>query len=327
MAADRLIRMLDLRPLGFEGGYYRETHRSAQMTRTGEGISRSLQTAIYYLLAPDSRSLLHRLRSDEMYHFYDGDPVELTLLHPRGAWEVITLGRDLAAGHVPQLLVPGGVWQGGVLRAGGRFALMGTTMSPGFDRDDFELGRYEALARDYPDVAETIRRLTPTAFVTPGFELRAATRDLLYAELHERRSLCTGLGATVPDNWPAGVYAVDFARAVYDELGRSEARDWRLWYVIDRSRSALIGAVAFCGPPDQGEAHLEAVTLARTLPPERFAEVITGFAAWVAGAAQTLLVRAGEEAGLEGTGFECREKGVWAVALSPASEACSSEGP
>src|SRR5687767_7350802 len=110
LSASELIAMLGLKPLPQEGGYYRETYRSADRLPGGK----SAGTAIYYLLTPDTCSVLHRLPTDEVYHFYLGDPVELLVLGPVGG-EVVTLGSDIAARQVPQYVVPARRWQGSCL--------------------------------------------------------------------------------------------------------------------------------------------------------------------------------------------------------------------
>jgi len=155
MTAQELIRLLDLKPLPGEGGYYHETYRSDRRGQDGK----SAGTAIYYLLTPDTCSALHRLPTDEVYHFYLGDPVELLLLGPEGA-TIIRLGTDLQAGHRPQFVVPAGSWQGSCLADGGQFALMGTTMAPGFDFSDYEAGARDVLAREYPQFKARIARLS-----------------------------------------------------------------------------------------------------------------------------------------------------------------------
>jgi len=123
--------------------------------------SRAFSTAIYYLLTPETCSRMHRLRSDEIFHFYLGDPVTMLLLFPDGKSETVTLGQDLSAGQKVQFLVPRLVWQGAFLNAGGRFALLGTTMSPGFDYEDYEAGDRSMLLHVYPDQKEIIERLLP----------------------------------------------------------------------------------------------------------------------------------------------------------------------
>jgi hypothetical protein len=165
MTAEELKQLLGLRPLPVEGGYFAETYRSGETIPAAAlparyGAVRSAGTAIYFLLTPDTFSALHRLKSDEIYHFYFGDAVELLMLRPDGSGEVVTLGTGLAAGERPQVIVPQGVWQGSRLRGSGRVALMGTTMSPGWDEADFELGTREKLAREFPKFREWIEALT-----------------------------------------------------------------------------------------------------------------------------------------------------------------------
>jgi predicted cupin superfamily sugar epimerase len=152
-----IVRTLDLTPLPQEGGLFRETYRSPIKLSGG---SRSLSTAIYYLITPEHFSTMHRVRGDEVFHFYLGDPVEMLVLRADGSGEVVTLGADLAAGMRPQVVVPGGVWQGSRLRDGGSFSLLGTTMAPGFDIADFEVGDPEALRAQFPAFARAIGRLT-----------------------------------------------------------------------------------------------------------------------------------------------------------------------
>jgi uncharacterized protein len=162
MTADQVKAWLGLVPLEREGGWFAETYRArawvpAAVPGSGE---RSLATAIYYLLTPGTFSALHRLRADEVFHFYLGDPVEMLMLEPDGRGHVVRLGIDLASGMRPQVVVPAGVWQGSRLSPGGAFALMGTTVSPGFDPADFELGSRAALLAAYPDQHDRIIALT-----------------------------------------------------------------------------------------------------------------------------------------------------------------------
>nr|MBN2277748.1 cupin domain-containing protein [candidate division Zixibacteria bacterium] len=165
MTAEDIIRRLNLRPLQREGGYYRETYRSEtilpRIALTPElKTNKSLSTAIYYLLTPDTFSAIHRLPFDEIYHFYLGDPVRLLILNPGGSSEVITLGPDLAEEHQVQMVVPKNRWQGSRLAAGGRWALMGTTVAPGFDFTDYQAGIREKLLAEYPSQADLIVGLT-----------------------------------------------------------------------------------------------------------------------------------------------------------------------
>jgi predicted cupin superfamily sugar epimerase len=164
VTAAEVIRLLELVPLPVEGGYFRETWRSPESLDAAVlpprfPASRSLATSIFYLLTSDTFSALHRLRSDEIFHFYLGDPVEMLQLFSDGAARRRILGPDLAGGQSPQVVVPHGTWQGSRLLEGGAFALLGTTVSPGFDYGDYETGELESLVREYPDEADAIRRL------------------------------------------------------------------------------------------------------------------------------------------------------------------------
>ena len=165
MTAEEVKQLLRLTPLELEGGFFRETYRSrwqvaSEYLPEGTHGSRSIGTAIYYMITPESFSTLHRLPGTEVFHFYMGDPVVMLQLHPDGLSRTVTLGTELAHGHEPQVVVRGNVWQGCRLAADGRWALLGTTMSPGFDYADYATGVREELMAQYPDVAEMIRAYT-----------------------------------------------------------------------------------------------------------------------------------------------------------------------
>jgi predicted cupin superfamily sugar epimerase len=159
--AAELIELLNLKPLPLEGGYFRETYRSTQ--RLSECDGKAASTAIYFLLTPETCSLLHRLPADEVYHFYLGDPVEMLLLD-NSIGRIVIFGSDILSGQLPQCIVPAGTWQGSCLRPGGAFALMGTTVAPGFDFSDWQGGDRVQLFGLYPAFADHIVRLT----VAPG---------------------------------------------------------------------------------------------------------------------------------------------------------------
>jgi hypothetical protein len=165
LTADDVIRLLNLAPHPCEGGFFRETYRSrAALPAAAVGPEyagpRSAGTAIYYLLTPNTFSEMHRLVGDEVFHFYLGDPVEMLQLPPDGPGRVVVLGSDLAAGQTPQTVVPAGVWQGSRLAAGGKFALLGCTVAPGFDYADYRAGRRAELTAARPQFAEMIAALT-----------------------------------------------------------------------------------------------------------------------------------------------------------------------
>jgi predicted cupin superfamily sugar epimerase len=165
MTADDIIRLLQLEPHPTEGGYFRETYRSpVQLPQTvlpAHTGNRSLATAIYYLLRAGQVSELHCLSSDEVFHFYWGQPVGMLQLYPDGSGREIVLGPDLRAGQIPQVVVRAGVWQGSWLLADSGFALLGCTVAPGFDYADYRRGRRADLLARWPSFAQTIIRLTP----------------------------------------------------------------------------------------------------------------------------------------------------------------------
>ena len=148
MEAQDVIRALGLRPLPQEGGYFTETFRSP----TG--------SAIYYLVTREAFSALHRLPQDELFHFYAGDPVEMVQIRADGRLERILIGNDVVNGQRPQVLAPGGVWQGTRLVGEGRWALLGCTVTPPFRYEDFEISSREELIRSFPDHRELISRYT-----------------------------------------------------------------------------------------------------------------------------------------------------------------------
>jgi uncharacterized protein len=164
LTAEQIREVLKMQPHPIEGGYFAETYRSAATVPRSElgGYpgDRSMSTAIYYLLTPDTFSAMHRVRGDEMFHFYLGDPVEMLQLKPDGSGELSLLGQDIASGMRLQHNVPGGVWQGSRLKKGGKYALLGTTMAPGFEYEDYETGKRAELMARFPQYAELITALT-----------------------------------------------------------------------------------------------------------------------------------------------------------------------
>jgi predicted cupin superfamily sugar epimerase len=159
MTADEIKVMLKLEPHPIEGGWFRRTYTSDKTVQLPRGI-RAQGTAIYYLLEPGTFSEMHVLDSDEIFHFYLGDPVEMLQLRPDGSSAVLTVGPDLKAGQHVQVLVPAGVWQGMRLIGDGKLALLGCTVTPGFNYADYHNAKYAELAEKWPDQAERIRTLT-----------------------------------------------------------------------------------------------------------------------------------------------------------------------
>ena len=149
-----------------EGGYYAETYRSAEgiskdaLPERFEG-NRSFSTGIYFLLQKENISAFHRIKSDEMWHFYAGDPLEVFVIYPEtGKLEIIKLGSDPDRGETFQAVVPAGTWFGSRPAAGSQYCLVGCTVSPGFDFADFEMANRNELIKIYPHHEALITGLT-----------------------------------------------------------------------------------------------------------------------------------------------------------------------
>src|SRR5215211_3825830 len=147
-------------------GFVPETYRSplkipadALPDAYDEG-DRPYGSALYFLVAPGAQIVTHRIRSDQLYHHYLGDPLEVLMLYPDGTGAVTTVGSDLAAGERPQLLVPGGTFHTSRLGSGANYALLASTEWPGVEPPDVEHGDIEALVESYPDMAEQIHAFT-----------------------------------------------------------------------------------------------------------------------------------------------------------------------
>jgi predicted cupin superfamily sugar epimerase len=152
---DDLVRMLGLKPHP-EGGYYQETYRAPTQVRTSRG-PRAAGTAIYYLLPRGAIAAWHQVSSDEVWHFYDGASLTLYLLSERGL-QTVVLGRDVAKGERPQVVISAGVLQAGITR--GEYTLVGCTVAPGFDFADWEMPPRATLLARYPEHAELIGQLS-----------------------------------------------------------------------------------------------------------------------------------------------------------------------
>ena len=148
-----------------EGGFYRETYRARDVIAAGHlptrfGGPRACSTAIYFLLPGDQVSALHRIKSDEIWHFYAGTALTLTLIHPDGRLEAHRLGPDPERGESFQAPVPAGCWYGAAVDDPGSYALVGGTVAPGFDFADFELADRQTLLARFPQHRQAILRLT-----------------------------------------------------------------------------------------------------------------------------------------------------------------------
>jgi predicted cupin superfamily sugar epimerase len=165
LTATEILRLLQLEELPFEGGHFRQTYVSRDQVpkqhlpeRYSE--NKPFSTAILFLLTPLGFSALHKLPTDEVFHYYLGDPAELVELHPDGSARKIILGPDIIHGQVVQHVVRAGFWQGTHLKPGGEWTLLGTTMAPGYTQTDFELANAARLIEMYPAEADLIRQLT-----------------------------------------------------------------------------------------------------------------------------------------------------------------------
>lgn len=172
-AAARLIERLGMEKIPVEGCWFKLTYTSADRIEaaalpTRYGSPRTAGGAIYALLTNEDFSAMHKLKTDEVWHFYQGDPIELLLLHPDGRSEVVVLGSDVLAGQHPQYTAPAGSWMGArsLTKGEAAYGFFGTTMAPGFDYDDFEIGYRDELQRQYPEQRELIAALTRAEHVT-----------------------------------------------------------------------------------------------------------------------------------------------------------------
>ncbi|MCC5940489.1 MAG: cupin domain-containing protein [Balneolaceae bacterium] len=157
-----LIEQLNLLPHP-EGGYYSETYRSKARHDGPSDLfpaGRNLKTGIYYLLGSEDISHFHRIKSDEMWHHYEGSAITIHMIHQDGSYQALYLGMDLTNEQKPQHVVPADTWFGVTVDTPGSYALCGCTVSPGFDFDDFEMaGRYQML-QAFPEHVEIIKMLT-----------------------------------------------------------------------------------------------------------------------------------------------------------------------
>jgi hypothetical protein len=162
-AAQQWIEHLNLEPHP-EGGFYRETYRASltlpRSALPGYAGDRAASTAIYFLLAGDQFSAFHRLRSDEVWHFYAGSALVVHVIERDGRYIELLLGSDAASGEHFQGVVPAGCWFGLSLRHPNTYALVGCTVAPGFDFADFEMAQRDDLTARYPQHRAIIERLT-----------------------------------------------------------------------------------------------------------------------------------------------------------------------
>lgn len=162
-SADYWVEHLQLAPHP-EGGFYKETYRATEMIATCglpdrfEGV-RSFSTAIYFLLRSQDRSVFHRIKSDELWHFYSGTSLQLHVLQ-NGKLQIYKLGPDPTKGESLQLAIPANCWFGAHVEQPDSYTLSGCTVAPGFDFKDFEMAHRDDLITEYPQYREIIMKLT-----------------------------------------------------------------------------------------------------------------------------------------------------------------------
>ncbi len=162
--ADFYIESLELLP-HIEGGYFKEVYRNDDIIDNSALPdryvgNRCLGTSIYFLLKNNDVSKLHRLQSDEIWHFYDGCPIHIVMISPRGKLIERTLGLDINNGQIPQLLIPKHHWFGAYLSDVDSFGFVGCTVIPGFEFQDFIMAKRERLLNEFPEYSEIINKLT-----------------------------------------------------------------------------------------------------------------------------------------------------------------------
>lgn len=161
---ENIILKLDLQQHP-EGGYFKEIYRSdGIITETNLGddflSSRNYATSIYFLLTSDSFSAFHRIKQDEIWHFYKGAPLKLHIISQKGAYSNVIIGNDLENGQLPQFVVPAKDWFAAEVLIQNNYSLVGCTVSPGFDFKDFELPKRDTLLKQFPQHAKLITKLT-----------------------------------------------------------------------------------------------------------------------------------------------------------------------
>lgn len=158
MTAEQIIEFFKMKPLAEEGGFYTETYRAeteVEVLYDGQKVVRSAGTCIYYLMTPEGFSALHKVKGHEIFHFYMGDPVEMFQIDDQGSRKII-MGPDIMKGHQLQAFVPPSMWQGTRLLPGGKWALVGTNVFPGYEQRDFELAKRGEFLLTHPDLRNDI---------------------------------------------------------------------------------------------------------------------------------------------------------------------------
>lgn len=160
---EQLIKQYDLKPHP-EGGWYKQTYKSTGIIRAialpqGFGGDRVFSTAIYFLLEKGDFSAFHRIKSDECWHFYAGDPLHVFVIDHNGGLQIITLGNNIDKGETFQFVVPANCWFASRPATGSEYCLVGCTVAPGFEFEDLEMADAKSLAALYPRHTSIIKDL------------------------------------------------------------------------------------------------------------------------------------------------------------------------
>jgi predicted cupin superfamily sugar epimerase len=158
MTAREIIKQLKMQPHP-EGGYYAETYRSSATVLNSNGEKRNCCTAIYFLLNDQEKSNFHRIKSDELWFFHSGEPLEILSIRG-GEIHSIILGTQMEKGEIPQASIPADTWFGSKVKEGMGYSLVSCTVSPGFDFADFELANRQQLLDEFPQLEKSIIELT-----------------------------------------------------------------------------------------------------------------------------------------------------------------------
>ena len=163
LLTNQLIQKYNLQPHP-EGGWYKQTYKSKERIDADAlperfGEKRAFSTAIYFLLEKGNFSAFHRIRSDECWHFYAGDPLVIYIIEQNGELKIISLGNDLEKGHSFQYVVPANCWFASRPAPGSEHCFVGCTVSPGFEFEDFELADQTELSVMYPQHKSIIKEL------------------------------------------------------------------------------------------------------------------------------------------------------------------------
>jgi predicted cupin superfamily sugar epimerase len=158
MMSEQIIKNLKLLPHP-EGGYYKEMYRAEQKINLDNGKSRNVSTAIFYLLENEDKSRFHRIASDELWFFHQGNPLEILSIQ-NGKLIKTVLGNNFEDGEVLQAVIPAHTWFASRVKNSKGYALVSCTVAPGFDFADFELADRDKLINEFPDLIKYINALT-----------------------------------------------------------------------------------------------------------------------------------------------------------------------